>query len=368
MVSPLSMAASAALCAARRVATLPSLANAASFGGTRRGAHGPPDCAHRDRRARRARAVRPRRGRPRSASMPDLTQLLGHWGYAALFVVVVLGNVGLPLPEETVLALAGYLVWRGDMRLPVVLVVGVVSAVAGDNLGYWVGHRFGRKRAASVRMLGAGAPRAAVDDGGLHRAARPLRSVRRPFHSRASGSWRAHSRAVSGCASRDSSSPMCSGPLVYVPTVVGAGYAIGYGLGRVRGTVANGRRRGRAIDPRRRLVSALASSAGASSTPSDDKRAGDLRRRPGDDRPAAVDSVTRAFPEAGRALQALLRARNVLALDLLEVGDPRHHVMAALRRVGQLSSARAPLSSSSCMAFHTTSTAPWHSQSVNSSD
>ena len=63
--------------------------------------------------------------------MPDLTQLLGHWGYVALFVVVMLGNVGVPLPEETVLALAGYLVWRGDMQLPVVLVVGVVSAVAG---------------------------------------------------------------------------------------------------------------------------------------------------------------------------------------------------------------------------------------------
>ena len=78
------------------------------------------------------------------ARMPDLTQLLDHWGYVALFVVVVLGNVGVPLPEETVLALAGYLVWRGDMRLPVVLVVGVVSAVAGDNLGYWVGRRFGR--------------------------------------------------------------------------------------------------------------------------------------------------------------------------------------------------------------------------------
>ena len=82
--------------------------------------------------------------RPRSVRMPDLTQLLGHWGYVALFVVVVLGNVGVPLPEETVLAVAGYLVWRGDMRLPVVLVVGVVSAVAGDNLGYWVGRRFGR--------------------------------------------------------------------------------------------------------------------------------------------------------------------------------------------------------------------------------
>jgi len=93
--------------------------------------------------------------------MPDLTQLLGHWGYVALFVVVVLGNVGVPLPEETVLALAGYLVWRGDMRLPVVLVVGVVSAVAGDNLGYWVGRRFGRNALPRFPSWSGGSRRSA---------------------------------------------------------------------------------------------------------------------------------------------------------------------------------------------------------------
>src|SRR6058998_386729 len=76
--------------------------------------------------------------------MTDLPQLIGHWGYVAIFVVVVLGNVGLPLPEETVLALAGYLVWRGELRLPLVLAVGIVSAVAGDNVGYWLGRRYGQ--------------------------------------------------------------------------------------------------------------------------------------------------------------------------------------------------------------------------------
>ena len=76
--------------------------------------------------------------------MSDLPELIGHWGYIAIFVVVILGNVGLPLPEETVLAVAGYLVWRGELNLVVVLVVGIVSAVAGDNLGYWLGRRYGR--------------------------------------------------------------------------------------------------------------------------------------------------------------------------------------------------------------------------------
>lgn len=76
--------------------------------------------------------------------MSDLHQFVGHWGYAAIFVVVVLGNVGLPVPEETILALAGYLVWRGKLRLSLVLVVGIVSAVVGDNIGYWLGRRYGQ--------------------------------------------------------------------------------------------------------------------------------------------------------------------------------------------------------------------------------
>src|SRR5262245_59767045 len=76
--------------------------------------------------------------------MSNLPELIGHWGYIAIFVVVVLGNIGLPVPEETVLAVAGYLVWRGELNLIAVLIVGIVSAVAGDNFGYWLGRRYGR--------------------------------------------------------------------------------------------------------------------------------------------------------------------------------------------------------------------------------
>ena len=42
--------------------------------------------------------------------MQDVAGLLGHWGYLAIFLVVILGNMGFPIPEETVLILAGYLV------------------------------------------------------------------------------------------------------------------------------------------------------------------------------------------------------------------------------------------------------------------
>jgi len=76
--------------------------------------------------------------------MPDLTQLIGHWGYSAIFFIVILGSVGIPVPEEAIMFLAGLLVWEKKLELSVVLIVGFLSTVSGDNLGYWAGRTYGR--------------------------------------------------------------------------------------------------------------------------------------------------------------------------------------------------------------------------------
>src|SRR5215475_15118629 len=77
--------------------------------------------------------------------MPDLSAFLEHWRYLAIFAAVLLGNVGLPVPEETVLALGGFLAQRGELQLPTVIAVGVLAAIVGDNIGYWLGRRYGRE-------------------------------------------------------------------------------------------------------------------------------------------------------------------------------------------------------------------------------
>jgi membrane protein DedA with SNARE-associated domain len=46
--------------------------------------------------------------------MNGLATLFDHWGYAAIFAVVVLGNVGLPVAEEIILTLAAST--RGSSR------------------------------------------------------------------------------------------------------------------------------------------------------------------------------------------------------------------------------------------------------------
>jgi len=76
--------------------------------------------------------------------MPDLTQLIGHWGYSAIFFIVILGSIGIPVTEEAIMFLAGLLVWEKKLELSVVLIVGFLSTVSGDNLGYWAGRTYGR--------------------------------------------------------------------------------------------------------------------------------------------------------------------------------------------------------------------------------
>jgi membrane protein DedA with SNARE-associated domain len=160
----------------------------------------------------------------------DVSQLLGHWGYAAIFVVVVLRNVGVPLPEETVLALAGYLVWRGDMVLPAVLVVGVVSAVVGDNLGYWLGRRYGRAALLRYARWVVGPPqRLAMMEAFVAR-----RGPVAVFAARFIPGIRFMAGPLAGALRMQAAAFTIAnvlGALVYVPAMVGAGYAIGLGLG-----------------------------------------------------------------------------------------------------------------------------------------
>lgn len=163
--------------------------------------------------------------------MLDLSELVGHWGYAAIFVVVVLGNVGLPLPEETVLVLGGYMAWRGTLRLAAVLAVGIVSAATGDNLGYWMGRRYGR---AALQRYGHWV---AITPARLEAVWRfvlrhgPLGV----FAARFIPGLRVLAGPIAGASGLGLTRFVVAnllGALCYVPYAVGIGYALGYGLGR----------------------------------------------------------------------------------------------------------------------------------------
>src|SRR5258708_7124828 len=64
--------------------------------------------------------------------------------------------MGLPIPEDVALLAGGFLVHRGVIQYPITLLVALVGVVAGDNLLFFLGRRFGT---GLVKYLGIGRPR-----------------------------------------------------------------------------------------------------------------------------------------------------------------------------------------------------------------
>ncbi len=74
-----------------------------------------------------------------------MEHLLTSAGLGLLFVLVMLESAGIPLPGETALIAASILASRGHYRIWEVIAITAVAAIVGDNGGYWVGRRWGRR-------------------------------------------------------------------------------------------------------------------------------------------------------------------------------------------------------------------------------
>jgi membrane protein DedA with SNARE-associated domain len=73
------------------------------------------------------------------------TSLLDRWGYWIVFFGVMLENAGIPVPGETVLLAAGFFASRGHLSVVPVMSLAAAGAVVGDNCGYWIGRKLGRR-------------------------------------------------------------------------------------------------------------------------------------------------------------------------------------------------------------------------------
>lgn len=59
--------------------------------------------------------------------------------------IIGLESMGVPSPGETALVLAAVLASQGKLQIGLVIVIGVASAIVGDNLGFLLGRHFGRE-------------------------------------------------------------------------------------------------------------------------------------------------------------------------------------------------------------------------------
>jgi membrane protein DedA with SNARE-associated domain len=74
----------------------------------------------------------------------DLQPLLEHYGYLAVGGFVLLEDFGVPVPGEALLIAAAVFAGSGNMNIAVVILVAVLGAIIGDNIGFVVGHFGGR--------------------------------------------------------------------------------------------------------------------------------------------------------------------------------------------------------------------------------
>jgi membrane protein DedA with SNARE-associated domain len=92
----------------------------------------------------------------------NITHLIETFGYWALFALVAAESLGVPLPGETALIVAGtYAGTTHHLNPWLIFAVASAAAIIGDNIGYWIGDKGGY---ALARRYG---PKVGFDEGKL---------------------------------------------------------------------------------------------------------------------------------------------------------------------------------------------------------
>jgi membrane protein DedA with SNARE-associated domain len=72
-------------------------------------------------------------------------QWVAHYGYFAIFSLLVLGIVGLPVPDEFLLASCGFLVFQGHLQLIPTAASALAGSASGITCSYIIGRTVGWK-------------------------------------------------------------------------------------------------------------------------------------------------------------------------------------------------------------------------------
>ena len=71
--------------------------------------------------------------------------LIENYGYLFVFFGVMLGSSGIPFPAAATLLSTGVIVQQGYLGLGNAIVFGILGAILGNQIGYWVGRKGGRR-------------------------------------------------------------------------------------------------------------------------------------------------------------------------------------------------------------------------------
>jgi membrane protein DedA with SNARE-associated domain len=83
--------------------------------------------------------------------MESIFQWISTYGYPVIFLLLTLGVVGLPIPDETLLVFCGYLIFKGRMHPLLAWMTALGGSWCGISLSYTIGRTLGL---AAVKRFG----------------------------------------------------------------------------------------------------------------------------------------------------------------------------------------------------------------------
>ena len=73
-----------------------------------------------------------------------IVSYIGDMGYWGIFLLMFLESTFFPFPSEIIMIPAGYLAFKGDMNIYMVVFMGILGSVSGALLNYYLAIHFGR--------------------------------------------------------------------------------------------------------------------------------------------------------------------------------------------------------------------------------
>ncbi len=70
---------------------------------------------------------------------------IGDMGYWGIFLLMFLESTFFPFPSEIIMIPAGYLAFKGEMNVYMVVLIGILGSVGGALFNYYLAMHFGRK-------------------------------------------------------------------------------------------------------------------------------------------------------------------------------------------------------------------------------
>src|SRR5262245_45491069 len=70
---------------------------------------------------------------------------IAQYGYPAIFLMLVAGIVGLPVPDQLLLFVSGYLVLTNSLHLLPTIGVAILGSICGITASYWLGRGSGAR-------------------------------------------------------------------------------------------------------------------------------------------------------------------------------------------------------------------------------